>query len=72
MQTLTIDEHDEVWQQEAAPTWHARDVLIERGRRAGIEAMMVSPAPTLEALALGTLITSPRDEERAGWPRPRR
>ncbi len=66
---VLVDEHDEVWQQEAAPTWHARAVLIERGRRAGIETTLVSPAPTLEALALGTLITSPRDEERAGWPR---
>jgi primosomal protein N' (replication factor Y) len=65
---VLIDEHDEVWQQEAAPTWHARDVLIERGRRAGVETTLVSPAPTLEALALGTLRSGPRDEERAGWP----
>jgi primosomal protein N' (replication factor Y) len=65
---VLVDEHDEVWQQESAPTWHARDVVIERARRAEVPCTLVSPAPTLEALAWGDLITPPRDEERAGWP----
>lgn len=65
---ILIDEHDEVWQQESAPTWHARDVVIERARRAGVPCTLVSPAPTLEALAWGELVTPARDEERAGWP----
>ena len=63
-----VDEHDEVWQQESAPTWHARDVVIERARLAGVPCTLVSPAPTLEALQWGELVTRPRDEERAGWP----
>jgi primosomal protein N' (replication factor Y) len=63
-----VDEHDEVWQQESAPTWHARDVLVERARRLECRCTLISPAPTLEALRLGELVTVPRDEERAGWP----
>jgi primosomal protein N' (replication factor Y) len=63
-----VDEHDEVWQQESAPTWHARDVLVERARRLECRCTLISPAPTLEALRLGGLVTVPRDEERAGWP----
>jgi primosomal protein N' (replication factor Y) len=65
---IMIDEHDEVWQQESAPTWHARDVVIERARRAEVPCTLISPAPTLEALRWGELVTIPRDEERAGWP----
>lgn len=65
---VVVDEHDEVWQQESAPTWHARDVVIERARRAAVGCTLVSPAPTLEALRWGTLIAPGRDEERAGWP----
>ena len=65
---IMIDEHDEVWQQESAPTWHARDVVIERARRAEVPCTLVSPAPTLEALQWGELVTVSRDEERTGWP----
>lgn len=64
-----VDEHDEVWQQESAPTWHARDVVVERARRAGVRCTLISPAPTLEALALAEPITAPIEQERAGWPR---
>ena len=31
---VVIDEHDEALQEEGSPTWHARDVVIERCRRA--------------------------------------
>lgn len=65
---VVVDEHDEVWQQEAAPTWHARDVVVERCRRLDVPCTLLSPAPTLEALAWGELDAPPRDEERAGWP----
>ena len=41
------------YQEEQAPTWHARDVAIERARRAGVPCLLVSPCPTLEALAWG-------------------
>jgi primosomal protein N' (replication factor Y) len=66
---IVLDEHDEGLQQEQAPTWHARDVAVERARRAGVPCVLVSPVPSLEALALGRLLTPSRQAERAGWPR---
>ena len=66
---LVLDEHDEVYQQEQSPTWHARDVAAERARRAGVPCLLVSPCPSLEALAWGDLVTVDRGTERAGWPR---
>ena len=67
---LVLDEHDEALQHEQAPTWHARDVAIERARRAGVPCVLVSPSPSLEALSWveGRVSTFSRAEERAGWP----
>lgn len=65
---VMFDEHDEVWQEERAPTWHARDVVRERARRAGAPCLVVSPAPTLEALRVGPVVAADRVVERAGWP----
>ena len=65
---LVLDEHDEAYQEERAPTWHARDVALERARRTGAVCTLASPCPSLEALAAGALITPPRVDERAGWP----
>ena len=67
---LVLDEHDETLQEERSPTWHARDVAIERAARAGAQCWLVSPAPSLEALqwGSGTMHRPSRDEERAGWP----
>jgi primosomal protein N' (replication factor Y) (superfamily II helicase) len=65
---VVVDEHDEAHQQEQAPTWHARDVAIDRARRAGVPCVMTSPCPSLEALASGALLTTSRADERAGWP----
>jgi primosomal protein N' (replication factor Y) len=65
---LVLDEHDEALQEERAPTWHGRDVAIERARRAGVPCVLASPVPTLEALAWGPLVTPSRTDERAGWP----
>jgi primosomal protein N' (replication factor Y) (superfamily II helicase) len=65
---VVIDEHEEAHQQEQAPTWHARDVAVERARRAGVPCLLTSPCPTLEALAAGPLHAPPRPTERAGWP----
>lgn len=66
---IVLDEHDEGYQQEQAPTWHARDVVIERARRAGVPCTLVSPCPSLEALAWGDLHAEDRTAERAAWPR---
>jgi primosomal protein N' (replication factor Y) len=65
---VVIDEHDAGWQQEQAPTWNARDVVIERARRAGVPCTLVSPIPSLEALAWGELVAPSRAAERDGWP----
>jgi primosomal protein N' (replication factor Y) len=66
---VVLDEHDERLQEERAPTWHAREVAIERARRAGVPITLVSPCPSLEALAAADRVVEPsRAEERAGWP----
>ena len=64
---VVLDEHDEAHQQEQAPTWHARDVALERASRAGIPCLLTSPCPTLEARTLPVLAPD-RAIERAGWP----
>lgn len=67
---VVLDEHDERYQDERAPTWNARDVAVERARRAGVPCLLVSPVPTLAALALveGRACTLPRADERRAWP----
>lgn len=66
---IVFDEHDEAYQQEQAPTWHARDVVVERARRAGAACVLVSPCPSLEALGWGDRFRADRAVERARWPR---
>lgn len=66
---VVFDEHDEVHQEERTPTWHVRDVALERARRAGVPCVLVSPMPSLEALDAATLVTIDRATERDGWPR---
>jgi len=70
---VLVDEHDEAHQEERTPTWHARDVLVERCRRSAVPSVLVSPAPTLVAIeehAGGEerVVHPPRRRERAGWP----
>ncbi len=67
---VVLDEHDEALQEERVPTWHARDVAVERARRAGVPFLLVSPVPSLAALArwADRLHVPSRNEERAGWP----
>jgi primosomal protein N' (replication factor Y) len=65
---VVIDEHDEAHQQEQSPTWHARDVALERAARAGVPCLLISPCPSLEALAAGRVLAPSRAQERAGWP----
>ena len=66
---VVVDEHDEVHQEERSPTWHVREVAIERARRAGVPCVLTSPMPTLEALGAAEPVTLPRTVERHGWPR---
>ena len=67
---VVLDEHDEALQEERVPTWHARDVAVERASRAGAPCLLVSPVPSLAALARGAgrLEAPTRNEERTGWP----
>lgn len=65
---VVVDEHDEGYQEQRNPTWHARDVAVERATRAGVPAVLVSPTPSLEALELRPLLVPPRALERDGWP----
>lgn len=46
---IVFDEHDERLQDERSPTWHSRDVAIERARALGIPCLLVSPLPTVSA-----------------------
>jgi primosomal protein N' (replication factor Y) len=66
---VVVDEHDEGLKEERVPTWHARDVAIERARRVGVPCVLISPCPSLEALEAADRVLEPsRSEERAGWP----
>ena len=67
---IVVDDSDEALQEERTPTWHARDLLAERTRRAGARFAVVSAAPSVEAEVLaGSVHAPPRAAEVAGWPR---
>jgi primosomal protein N' (replication factor Y) (superfamily II helicase) len=67
---VVLDEHDEALQEERSPTWHARDVAIERAGRAGVPVVLVSPCPSAAAVHwAGDAFRRPSvTEERDGWP----
>ncbi|MFA5774369.1 MAG: hypothetical protein WC864_03215 [Ilumatobacteraceae bacterium] len=67
---VVLDEHDDGLQEERVPTWHARDVAIERAKRLGISCLLISPVPSVAAfVAAGARRRSddPR-VERQDWP----
>jgi primosomal protein N' (replication factor Y) len=67
---VVLDEGDEALEEERAPAWNARELALERARRAGVRCTLVSPAPTLEAQAsVGPPSRPSRAFERDGWPR---
>jgi primosomal protein N' (replication factor Y) len=68
---VVLDEHDEGLQEtDRSPTWHARDVAIERARRAQVPCVLVSPCPSASALhwAADSFRRSSVADERDGWP----
>ncbi|MEI8000212.1 MAG: hypothetical protein WCI50_02580 [Actinomycetes bacterium] len=70
---IVLDEPDEAYQEERAPTWHARDVALERARRCGAAVTLVSPVPSVEAVeAAGSApaahVAPPAGTLRGGWP----
>ena len=66
---VVLDERDEAYQEERAPTWSARDVALERAARVGATATLVSPAPSPEAVAAAAAAIVPSARTlRTGWP----
>lgn len=64
---VLLDEHEDSLQEERMPTWHARDVLDERCRRAGAPLLVVSPCPTAVGSLGRRLLAPPLERERAAW-----
>jgi primosomal protein N' (replication factor Y) len=46
---VVVDEEDPAHKAADAPRWHGRDLALERIRRGGGEALLTSPAPSLES-----------------------
>ncbi len=64
---VVLDEGDEALEDERAPTWNARDVALERAARVGAAVRVLTPAPTVDAVAA---IGPPSVEvPRRAWPR---
>jgi primosomal protein N' (replication factor Y) len=68
---VVLDDADEALAEERAPAWHARDLAVERARRASARLTLVSPAPTVEAveLARDAVVAAPKTVAARGWPR---
>lgn len=65
---VVVDEHDERHTAEGSPTWNSRELAIERARRHAVPCVLVSPTPSVDAVAAGHVVRVPRDIERRGWP----
>jgi primosomal protein N' (replication factor Y) (superfamily II helicase) len=67
---VVLDEHDDALQDERTPTWHARDVAIERAKRAGASCVLISPCPTATAThwAGGRVHRPSAADTASGWP----
>lgn len=65
---VVFDEHDQAYREERTPTWHAREVAIERALRANVPCVLVSPTPSVEAVAALPLHEPDRSAEHGGWP----
>ncbi len=65
---VVFDEHDELLREQQVPTWNAREVVLERARRACVPTVLSSPIPSLEALRAGRLFKPERSFERGDWP----
>ena len=65
---VVLDEHDEVYQEERAPTWNAWDVAAERAARAGVPVRAGHALPDARAAGLGraACVPSRADERAAG------
>lgn len=65
---VLLDEHEESLREERMPTWHAREVLEERCRRAAVPFLLVSACPTAVG-AHGRRVLAPSvQREHDAWP----
>ena len=67
---IVIDEHDDALQEERSPSWHARDIAVQRTKKIGIACLLVSPVPSLRALhgASGMVASLDPSTEASHWP----
>lgn len=66
---LVLDEHDESLQEERSPTWHARDVAMERARRVGARCLLAGPCLSVAGRAAADRVVEfDRRSVRHGWP----
>ena len=67
---IVIDEHDDALQEERSPSWHARDIAMERAKKLGIACLLVSPVPSLRALHGASRAVASLDPvtEASHWP----
>jgi len=65
---VVVDEHDDMLQESRNPTWHAREVSVERARRAAIPCFLLSPIPSVAALLSAGGTTDSVGDEAAQWP----
>ena len=65
---VVVDEHDDALQESRNPTWHARDVAVERARRAAIPCFLLSPIPSVSAVEWAGGSVDAVEAERDQWP----
>ncbi len=67
---IVIDEHDDALQEERSPSWHARDIAIQRAEKLGIACVLVSPVPSLRSLhgVSGVVARLDAVTEASHWP----
>ena len=68
---VVIDEHDDSLREERTPTWHARDVAIERAKQLNISCVLMSALPSVAAKAWANdrVLQSGEQEVQSEWPR---
>lgn len=64
---LVIDEHDDAYRNEAAPTWNARDVVLQRAKIIGIPIVFTSPILSPEVRKGIQTTETKGGETKTGW-----
>lgn len=66
---VVVDEHDDALQETRNPTWHAREVAVERARVASIPCFLLSPIPSVAAVRAAENAIDTVENEKSQWPR---